>query len=214
MPSATFASNGTFSWTCPAYVQTVSVECWGAGGSTPNQSGVYGGSGGGGYCIKSGIYVVPGSTYPIYVGDPSNGSAFSAACIAYNGFNSNGSPGASGGNAVGGDTNVSGGNGGAGTTSGGLIACGGGGGCAGSDGNAGTIYMSVPYPGSGGAGAHRGASGTSGGSFNGSTYVGPFNAGSPGGGTGGSPLPSMPRTGGQGQVIITWSLATCFVSVT
>jgi len=68
-----FNASGTF--TCPAGVTTLTVECWGgggAGGSAQQSSGsgaVDGGGGAGGaYIIKSSITVIPGNNYTVTVG--------------------------------------------------------------------------------------------------------------------------------------------------
>jgi hypothetical protein len=72
----TFATSTT--WTCPAGVTTVTVECWGGGGaggsakatgggSSPNAT-VGGGGAGGAYVIKSSISVTPGNPYTVTVG--------------------------------------------------------------------------------------------------------------------------------------------------
>jgi hypothetical protein len=60
--STAYTSGGTYSWTCPAGVFSVSVVCVGAGGS------VRSGAGGGGLGWKNNIPVVPGQSYTVVVG--------------------------------------------------------------------------------------------------------------------------------------------------
>ena len=58
-------------WTCPAGVTSVKVECWGAGGSGGGFSSsisLSGGGGGGAYTVNNTVAVVPGTTYTITVG--------------------------------------------------------------------------------------------------------------------------------------------------
>ena len=69
-----FNSSGTF--TCPAGVTTLTVECWGGGGAggsaraSAGSSGsiVTGGGAGGAYAKKSSIPVTPNTTYTVTVG--------------------------------------------------------------------------------------------------------------------------------------------------
>lgn len=78
-----FATGGNYTWTCPPGVTSVIVECWGAGATafrptntTPPISG------GGGAYARSVLAVVPGTTYPLYVGigslglPPANGQTW------------------------------------------------------------------------------------------------------------------------------------------
>lgn len=146
-----FTTSGT--WTCPAGVTSVSVECWGGGGagggsrSTVNSAG--GGGGGGGYSANGAVTVVPGNTYNIVVGTGGIGvsnaaggdgsaSSFNATTVVANGGagGGRGNSGA-GGNGAGlgtGTIRYTGGNGAAGVSG---TASGGGGGAAGSTGNGG-----------------------------------------------------------------------------
>ena len=72
--SQVFATSGT--WTAPAGITGVSVECWGAGGggggsdATANSAG---GGGGGGEYAKDSAGVTPGTTYSYTVGAPGTG---------------------------------------------------------------------------------------------------------------------------------------------
>lgn len=116
-----FQASGT--WTCPAGITSIVVECFGAGGGG---STAVGGGGGGAYALKS-LTVVPGNMYSVAVGTSaanSNGgdSTFdSTACVAQGGRSgTNGSAGGAAASSTG-DTTRNGGNGsvGAGTQAGG-----------------------------------------------------------------------------------------------
>lgn len=63
-----FDTPGTYSWTCPAGVSSVSVVCVGAGGSGGWQWSS-GGGGGGGLGWKNNISVTAGQSYTVVVGD-------------------------------------------------------------------------------------------------------------------------------------------------
>ena len=67
----TYTSAGTYNWTCPANVTSVSVVCIGGGGGGNgggNGVGGAGGGGGGGLGYKNNISVTPGQTYTVVVG--------------------------------------------------------------------------------------------------------------------------------------------------
>lgn len=73
-----FTTAGTFSWTVPDGVTSVTVECWGgggaggsvtnAGGTTGSSSTAGGGGAGGAYVMKTNIAVTPGNNYTVTVG--------------------------------------------------------------------------------------------------------------------------------------------------
>ena len=66
---------GTFTFTAPAGVTKIMVECWGAGGGgAGTNSGNSGGGGGGGYG-KQILTVVPGNNYSVIVGAGGSGGA-------------------------------------------------------------------------------------------------------------------------------------------
>lgn len=69
------SATGSGTWTCPAGVTSIQVECWGAGGGggggTAYSSTSYSGSGGGGggeYAAEPALAVTPGKTYAYSVG--------------------------------------------------------------------------------------------------------------------------------------------------
>ena len=62
-----YTSPGSYSWTCPVGVYSISVVCVGTGGvSQPGAGG--GGGGGGGLGYKNNISVTPGQSYTVVVG--------------------------------------------------------------------------------------------------------------------------------------------------
>ena len=129
-----YETPGTYSWTCPVGVQSVSVVCVGAGGP---RSGTYAGAGGG-LGWKNRIPVTPGNTYTVVVG---RGYASSNGGSSY--FIDG--------------TTVVGGGGGSGTTVGTFVGDGGGNGGRGG-------YMSTStktVSGGGGAGGYTGNGGGS-----------------------------------------------------
>ena len=69
-----FTTPGLQTWTCPAGVFSIDIECWGAGGggggakiSSGSASG--GGGAGGGYVKRTSYPVTPGNSYTIFVGN-------------------------------------------------------------------------------------------------------------------------------------------------
>jgi len=178
---AAFTEPGTYNWTVPVGVTTVSILCVGGGGgggsASPQDAD---GGGGGGLAYKNNVSVTPGDTHTIYVADGGNQgsgggaggsggnstpSASLSAVTAYGGGGGSGS-GGSGGSGGGYGGADGGGNGGAG---GGYNPAQGGGGGAGG------------YSGNGGQGAGSYPGGT-GGAGNGGAGGGGFQA--PGGGVG------------------------------
>ncbi len=63
-----YTTPGTYQWTCPAGVTSVSAVCVGAGGGNNNQQWS-GGGGGGALAWKNNISVTPGQQYTVEVGD-------------------------------------------------------------------------------------------------------------------------------------------------
>ena len=85
----TFSTPGSFTWTCPANVTQVVVDCWGGGGGGGNSANntINGGSGGGGgaYAKKT-FSVVPGNAYYLTVGGGGTGApAYSNVAALYGG---------------------------------------------------------------------------------------------------------------------------------
>lgn len=74
-----FTANGTY--TVPAGVRMIQVECWGGGGAGGGASGnpACGGGGAGGAYVKSFISVTPGQTYTVTVGGIKTATATSSA---------------------------------------------------------------------------------------------------------------------------------------
>lgn len=213
---------GNWTWTCPAGVTFVTVECWGGGGAgggatrtSGTSSSCDGGGGAGGGYAGSVVSVTPGNTYAIVVGvggtgvsagDGNNGgtTSFNTSTVLAKGGNGGtagvGSAGTygTGGTfptgSIGSITNA-GGSGGNGTIDGGGGG-GGSGGSSGAGGNSAGFVGGTAGSGGGGAGANGAASAGNGSA---ATAVG-------GGGGGANATSTTARTGGNGasgQVVIT-----------
>ena len=72
--SGTYSTAGTYTWTCPPGVTSVTVECWGGGGRggarTTGDNVALAGGGGGAYSSST-LVVVPGNIYDFQVGSGS-----------------------------------------------------------------------------------------------------------------------------------------------
>lgn len=205
MPSQEFTTTDT--WTCPAGVTSVQVECWAGGaGSAVSSPWPDGGGGGGAYSKTVGISVTPSSEYNVIVGTGGGcavggGDSYfddGSEVKAKGGVPGIGNNGGAGGAAVSGigDTKYSGGKGGGIGT--GYVGGGGGGGAGDSaDGGAG----GVPTGGTGGS-----AGGGAGGDGGEMVVVG--NPGNIcGGGGGGGGYGAVGAAGARGKVILTWEVA-------
>lgn len=186
-----YTTPGTYTWTAPAGVTSVSVVAVGGGGSGLKAAPGAGGTGGGlGY--KNNITVVPGNSYTVVVGA---GGASSALTTTYPGGDSyfinttivkgGGGLGATQQGTAGGSyTGDGGGNGGSVSTNTATVA-GGGGGAGGYTGSGGIGGGSTSgtAPAAGGAGNGGGAGGGSTG-----LYIAAYGARTPGAGGGGTGL--------------------------
>ena len=206
--SRTYTTSDSF--TVPAGVTSVTVQCWGAGGGGGNRSTNGGAGGGGGGAFASSVLtgLTPGVSYTITVGtgaSAANGgnSSFGVLVVAAGGSGVttiNTTTGAAGGtydNSTG-ETRFPGGNGGNGTTGVGSYSGGGGGG-AGTTGAGGNASGQTAGAGTSLSGGNGGAGRTTNGGNPGSTY---------GGGGGGAYRTSGTRNGGagaNGAVIVTWT---------
>lgn len=240
--SQNYTTAGTYTFTVPTDVTSVTIRAWGAGGGGgggTNASALRGGGGGG---FSSGTFVVtPGATYTVVVGAGGSGNGnpggAGGASIVKNSsgtiiLSAAGGNGGGSGTGIGGQSSdgvapalggikYSGGNGG---TNGGSNNGGGGGGSAGSTGNGGNggngVTGSGGSGGSAGSGTPSGADGGSGGTRNILGGAGSGNAGSsPGGGGGGRSSSFLTSTtsggsGAAGQVTIIWATNTTDLSVT
>lgn len=187
----TYTSSGT--WTAPAGVTSILVQCWGGGGGGRNGNGAGGRGGGGGAYSEKIVSVTPGNSYTVTVGNgggantdggdswfdstgtvlAKGGQAGQAAAGGTGGQASSGvgTTKYSGGNGV--NADAGGGGGGAGTTANGSNGSGSSGGSGGS-----------LYGGNGGSNPGGGASGNPG-SVRGGGGAGGYNGAATSGGSGG-----------------------------
>ena len=214
----TFTSSG--SWTCPAGITFVTVECWGgggAGGGVQTNGNVKASGGAGGAYAQKVIAVSSGTSYTYTVGLGGIGGSGDGPAGANSWFSSNTTVLAAGGQGGGANNSTNpglgtitgsigtiiykGGDGGSGNS---IPGAGGGG--AGSSGNGGSAMTTSPY--SGGIGtATGGGNGGNGLVSNGDGLPG-TSAG--GGGSGASNTGNINRNGGSGangQIVITYYLS-------
>jgi hypothetical protein len=233
-----YTTPGTYSWTCPTGVTSVSVVCIGGGAASDGWTG----GAGGGLGWKNNIPVTPGNSYTVVVGAggyrPANGSGYVAGNQSYFGTGSvAGNGGGTAYNSPGGYAGDGGGNGGNGSSSGGYGGGGGAGGYSGAGGNGGSEGGGATA-GSGGGGAGGNDGGGSGGG-GGTAIFGQGTNGQPNPGTGaykgggrgsegsgtnynasyggqtygggsGSANPINPSYGGDGAVRIIWGTGRAF----
>ncbi len=76
-----YATPGNYTWTCPAGVSSITVECWGGGGGGGGCGAAYTGAGGGagGSYVEYTYSVTPGTIYNLTVGAGGTGGAEGAA---------------------------------------------------------------------------------------------------------------------------------------
>lgn len=208
MSVETFTTAGSSSWTVPADVTSVEVECWGGGGAGGgNAENNEGGGGGGGAYAKKTIAVTPGASVSYYVGagglydDTLDGEdtwfSSSATVMAKRGagcsaLSGSGAQGGQSASSVG-DTKYSGGNGANSATN-----TGGGGGS-----SAGTASNGASGSGStGGAAPSGGGNGGTGGT---SSPTAGTNGSAPGGGGGGGNYDAG-GNGAAGQIRLTYTV--------
>jgi hypothetical protein len=216
--SQTYATAGSYTWTCPAGVTSVTVECIGGGGrgfqyeyGTSNGGG---GGGGGGYA-KSVRSVSPGSSYSLYVGGSEEDSWFISTATVLGtaggrGPLDGGGTGGSGSGGTGFQLSYSGGAGGAKSSDYYNYYGGGGGGGASSSGaGSGGSGQSGGAGGSGGPSGNGGAGGSFATSNSGGVSGAPGT--DPGGGGGGRSAGDFYNnyslnggTGAAGQIKLTW----------
>lgn len=169
---------GTYSWTAPVGVTSVSVVAVGAGSRASQGGNLYNGGGGGGLGWKNNITVVPGTSYTVVVGAGTsvNGHSYFIDTSTVAGF---------GGNVLTGGSYVGdgGGNGGNGERGEQYVADGSGGGAGGYSGNGGNGSRNGGGAGTGGA--------AGGGGFRSGGGVGIYGEGASGSAVGGG-------TGGRG----------------
>ena len=147
---------GTYSWTCPANVTSVSAVCVGAGGDGGADKH---GDGGGGLGWKNNISVTPGQSYTVVVGNKNSGGGDSYFINSSTVKGGGGSPSTTNNGGSGGSyTGDGGGNGGQGGSKNGSYA-GGGGGAGGYSGNGGMGGTGISFGASSGSQGNGGAGG-------------------------------------------------------
>lgn len=182
---------GTFNWTAPAGVTSVSVVCISGGGTGGPNGG--GGGGGGGLAYINNYTVVPGNVYAVvagagalYVGATSSGTSYfvSSAVVSVTGGGNGSSTTNGSGGLVQAGTGFQGGSGGTGVAT---YSGGGGGGAGGytaAGGAGGSVNGTFPSINGVAGASSTGGGGGGGSSGSGSTSGGSFGVGGPGGGTG------------------------------
>jgi hypothetical protein len=166
--SAQFTTPGSFNWTAPEGVTSVSVVTVGGGGGGSETANGGSGGGGGGLGWKRRIAVTPGQVYSGSVGaggldgatGSNGGNSFFIGTNVVAGFGGQGSPAATTGGSGGGFTGDGGGSGGAGGTATNTQSAGGGGGAGGYDGNGGDGGGTASAGGNGSGGGGGGAGGS------------------------------------------------------
>ena len=216
-----FSISGT--WTCPAGVTSIQVECWGgggAGGGSNLNNGVGGGGGGGGYAQNLIVPVTPGTVYTITVGAGGAGvvaapggngalSSFNSVVIARGGNGGalgsaiTGIAGGPGGTAHTGTITFNGGNGGTSASA----RTGGGGGGAGSTGNGGNAVVNTAGLGTTIGGGNGAAGIISSGTGNIGITCGGGGSGAFGGN--GANANQAGGAGARGQVVLTFTQPVC-----
>ena len=187
VPSDSYSTAGTYTWTAPAGVTSVTVECWGAGGGGGALAG--GGGGGGAYSLQS-VAVTPGNNYSISVGSGGAGAANGTSAGGSNGGDSSfASLVLAKGGTGGGGYNLPGGAGGSGSAGSGSTKYSGG---------TGGQYDGGRGGGGGGSSAGTAANGNTGGTPTGATAPSGGGAGGNGGLTTGGAVGSTPGGGGGG----------------
>jgi hypothetical protein len=211
----TYTTAGTYSWTCPAGVTSITVQCWGGGGAggAGTSAAIGAGSGGaGGAYVSSSVAVTAGTAYTITVGaggtggtgvgGAGNGSWFktSGTIFAEGGAGGTADMGAKGTGSSAASIGTLKQKGGDGATGVSGTNSGGGGGGAGTTGSGGTTST-------GAAGAGTAIGGGNGGAGNVANLTGASGNNAGGGGSGGyrsSGVTKNGGSGGTGRVDITW----------
>lgn len=211
----TFNTPGTYTFTVPSGVTSITVEAWGAGGGGGNGGGGGGNGGGGGGYAKSTFAVTPGSTYYYTVGlgglaNNNGGNSILESANATLLVASGGKSGGAGGNTNTGTITFNGGSGGANSSNSNKGGAGGGS-AAGNDlnGNNGSVSSSNLGSNGGAAMSGGGAGGAGGNSFQNG-----LEGFSPGGGGGGGGQQGGGGSGGKGQVIIAYACPTSTLTTT
>lgn len=202
MAQDSYGTPGTYTWSCPAGVTAVYVECWGSGGNGYGLQGVGSpGGGGGGYARVSSYPVTPGVNYTVIVDSYGNegASMFNDNVSAGSGKNATSSTPGAGGLFISGLSGSHGGSGASGASGNG----GGGGGAAGPAGNGGNASG---ITGGAGGGIGSGPSLPGGAGGNGSTlsFLDGSDGSKPGGGGGGGETGGPQYHGFDGAVYITY----------
>lgn len=176
---ALFTKPGTYTWTCPANVTSVSVLCVGGGGGGGYGDSFSGGGSGGNLRYVNNISVVPGNSYTVVVG----AGGLTGTSVSQTGTNG-------GDSSFNGSTVVAKGGVGGGTSAGVAPTSGN----VGTGGNGGSGGAAVGDAGGGGAGGYSGNGGSGGSNYGGTAAT----AGSGGAGGGGGSATGGTGGGGVG----------------